>query len=76
MRTGSAPQRTSTLAEVCSAIRQSVIRLDGVGDCTIGVGPESSRLVDAVGGLREAGHVAEVAMSMPLRTASPSVTPS
>jgi purine catabolism regulator len=63
-----APQRTSTLAEVCSAIRQSVIRLDGVGDCTIGVGPESSRLVDAVGGLREAGHVAEVAMSMPLRT--------
>ncbi|BBY66909.1 PucR family transcriptional regulator [Mycolicibacterium helvum] len=62
-----APQRTSTLDEVCSAIRQSVIRLDGVGDCTIGVGPESSRLVDAVGGLREAGHVAEVAMSMPLR---------
>ena len=61
-----APQRTSTLDEVCSAIRQSVIRLDGVGDCTIGVGPESSRLVDAVGGLREAGHVAEVAMSMPL----------
>ena len=62
-----APQRTSTLDEVCSAIRQSVIRLDDVGDCTIGVGPESSRLVDAVGGLREAGHVAEVAMSMPLR---------
>jgi purine catabolism regulator len=62
-----APQRTSTLAEVCSAIRQAVIRLDGVSDCTIGVGPESSRLVDTVGGLREAGHVAEVAMSMPLR---------
>ncbi|WP_319434016.1 PucR family transcriptional regulator [Mycobacterium sp. RTGN5] len=61
-----APQRTSTLDEVCAAIRESVIRLDGVGDCTIGVGPESSRLVDAVGGLREAGHVAEVAMSMPL----------
>ncbi|MBB3603860.1 purine catabolism regulator [Mycolicibacterium sp. BK556] len=61
-----APQRTSTLADVCSAIRQSVIRLDGVGDCVIGVGPESSRLIDAVGGLREAGHVAEVAMSMPL----------
>lgn len=61
-----APQRTSTLDEVCSTIRQAVIRLDGVGDCTIGVGPESSRLVDAVGGLREAGHVTEVAMSMPL----------
>jgi purine catabolism regulator len=69
-----APQRTSgqsgsldaTLGDVCSAIRRAVIRLDGVDDCAIGVGPESSRLVDAVGGLREAGHVAEVAMSMPL----------
>ncbi|WP_179473730.1 PucR family transcriptional regulator [Mycolicibacterium vinylchloridicum] len=63
-----APQRTHTLDEVCAAIRQSVMRLDGVDDCVIGVGPESSRLVDTVGGLREAGHVAEVAMSMPLRT--------
>ncbi|TGD88338.1 PucR family transcriptional regulator [Mycolicibacterium sp. CH28] len=69
-----APQRTggraasldATLGDVCSAIRRAVIRLDGVSDCTIGVGPESTRLVDAVGGLREAGHVAEVAMSMPL----------
>ncbi|MCV7178043.1 PucR family transcriptional regulator [Mycolicibacterium sphagni] len=70
-----APQRISSgaysldamLVDVCSAIRRAVSRLDGVSDCTIGVGPESSRLVDAVGGLREAGHVAEVAMSMPLR---------
>jgi purine catabolism regulator len=61
-----APQRTSALGEACSAIRRTVVRLDGVDDCAIGVGPESSRLVDAVGGLREAGHVAEVAMSMPL----------
>lgn len=61
-----APQRLSTLEQVCSAIRQAVIRLDGVGDCVIGVGPESSLLIDTVGGLREAGHVAEVAMSMPL----------
>jgi len=61
-----APQRTSTLDEVCTAIRQAVIRLDGVSDCAIGVGPESGLLVDAVGGLREASHVAEVAMSMPL----------
>lgn len=62
-----APQRTSTLEQVCSAIRRAVGRLDGVGECAIGVGPESSRLVDAVGGLREAGHVAEVAMSMPMQ---------
>ncbi|GAY16894.1 PucR family transcriptional regulator ligand-binding domain-containing protein [Mycobacterium sp. shizuoka-1] len=69
-----APQRSSgpasspelILDEVCSAIRRAVLRLDGVDDATIGVGPESSRLVDAVGGLREAGHVAEVAMSMPV----------
>lgn len=69
-----APQRTSgqagsldaVLTEICSQIRRAVTRLDGIGDCRIGVGPESSRLVDAVGGLGEAGHVAEVAMSMPL----------
>lgn len=61
-----APQPTSTLEEVCAAIRRAVSRLDGVSECVIGVGPDSSRLVDAVGGLREAGHVAEVAMSMPL----------
>jgi PucR family transcriptional regulator, purine catabolism regulatory protein len=54
------------LGEVCADIRRAVTRLDGVSDCVIGVGPESSRLIDAVGGLREAGHVAEVAMSMPL----------
>ena len=54
------------LGEVCAEIRRAVTRLDGVSDCVIGVGPESSRLIDAVGGLREAGHVAEVAMSMPL----------
>ena len=68
-----APQRASgqtgalgaVLADVCSTIRRAVVRLDGVTECVIGVGPESSRLVDAVGGLAEAGHVAEVAMSMP-----------
>lgn len=70
-----APQRTSgqtgtldvVLGELCFGIRRAVKRVDGVGECVIGVGPESSRLVDAVGGLREAGHVAEVAMSLPLR---------
>ncbi|BBZ76019.1 putative regulatory protein [Mycolicibacterium anyangense] len=67
-----APQRAggrssdSALTQVCSEIRRAVLRLDGVSDCVIGVGPESSRLIDAVGGLAEAGHVAEVAMSMPL----------
>jgi purine catabolism regulator len=62
-----APQRTGTLEQVCTVIRDAVIRLDGVSRCIIGVGPESSRLVDAVGGLREAAHVAEVAMSMPVQ---------
>ncbi|MFN8033878.1 MAG: PucR family transcriptional regulator ligand-binding domain-containing protein [Mycobacterium sp.] len=63
---GQAGSLETALGEVCSEIRRAVTRLDGVSDCVIGVGPESSRLVDAVGGLREAGHVAEVAMSMPL----------
>ncbi len=62
-----APQRSSALEQVCTAIHHAVTRLDGVAGATIGVGPESSRLVDAVGGLREAAHVAEVAMSMPLQ---------
>lgn len=69
-----APQRASgqpgsldsALTLVCTEIRRAVLRLDGVSDCVIGAGPQSSRLIDAVGGLREAGHVAEVAMSMPL----------
>lgn len=62
-----APQRTNTLEQVCTAIRHAVSRLEGVSGCVIGVGPESSRLVDAVGGLREAAHVAEVAMAMPMQ---------
>ncbi|HEY5148284.1 MAG TPA: PucR family transcriptional regulator ligand-binding domain-containing protein [Mycobacterium sp.] len=63
---GQAGSLEGVLGEVCAEIRRAVTRLDGVSDCVIGVGPESSRLIDAVGGLREAGHVAEVAMSMPL----------
>ena len=68
-----APQRTTAaagvpaavLADVCTAIRAAVTRVDGIASCAIGVGPESSRLVDAAGGLAEAAHVAEVAMAMP-----------
>lgn len=66
-----APQRTSgqgspgsDLEPLCAAIRREVTRVDGVLDCVIGVGPESSRLVDAASGLGQVGHVAEVAMSM------------
>ncbi len=67
-----APQRasgqtgalSSVLSEVCTMIRREVNRVDGVIDCVIGVGPESSRLVDAVGGLAQASHIAEVAVSL------------
>lgn len=65
-----APQRTSgsstepDLEPLCATIRREVTRVEGVLDCVIGVGPESSRLVDAASGLSQAGHVAEVAMSM------------
>jgi purine catabolism regulator len=52
------------LAELAAAIRQAVVRTDGVLGCAIGVGPESSRLMDAVGGLAEAGYVAEVVSAM------------
>lgn len=68
-----APQRTTSgagvpaavLADVCAAIRRDVTRIEGVTTCVIGVGPESSRLVDAAGGLAEAAHIAEVAMTLP-----------
>lgn len=53
------------LSEVCADIRTAVIRVEGLRGCVIGVGPESSRLVDAAGGLAESAHVAEVAMAMP-----------
>ncbi|CAN5321310.1 PucR family transcriptional regulator [soil metagenome] len=67
-----APRRTSTaagsvdtvLGEVCLSIHRAVKRIDGVASCVIGVGPESSRLIDAAGGLAEAAHVAEVATAM------------
>jgi purine catabolism regulator len=52
------------LVDVATAIRRAVGRVDGVEDCVIGVGPESSRLIDAAGGLAESGHVAEVALAM------------
>ena len=52
------------LAEVASAIRRAATRVAGLSECVIGVGPQSSRLVDAAGGLAEAAHVAEVALAM------------
>jgi purine catabolism regulator len=53
-----------TLTAVAEAIRQEIARVDGVMECVIGVGPDSSRLMDAVGGLHEAGYVAEVVSTM------------
>jgi purine catabolism regulator len=52
------------LSEVGEAVRREVTSIEGVLECVIGVGPESSRLIDAVGGLGEAGYVAEVVMAM------------
>jgi PucR family transcriptional regulator, purine catabolism regulatory protein len=52
------------LVDVAAAMRRAVVAVDGVSTCVIGVGPESSRLVDAAGGLAESGHVAEVALAM------------
>ncbi|MBJ7336990.1 PucR family transcriptional regulator [Mycolicibacterium sp.] len=63
MAVGDDPERV--LSDVASAIRHDVLRVDGVSACVIGVGPASSRLVDAAGGLAESGHVAEVALAMP-----------
>lgn len=69
---GSAPDDERVLAEVAVAVRRAVLHVDGVSQCVIGIGPESSRLVDAAGGLAESGHVAEVALTM-AENASPAV---
>ncbi|RZL73844.1 MAG: PucR family transcriptional regulator [Rhodococcus sp. (in: high G+C Gram-positive bacteria)] len=53
------------LHELCAAIRAALTRLDGVLHAAIGVGPESTRLLDAAGGLAESAHIAEVALSLP-----------
>lgn len=64
MTLGAGPDTERILVEVAATIRRAVSHVDGVAECVIGVGPESSRLVDAAGGLAESGHVAEVALAM------------
>ncbi|MDT5339182.1 MAG: PucR family transcriptional regulator, purine catabolism regulatory protein [Mycobacterium sp.] len=64
MAVGVRPDTEPALVEVASSIRRAVARVDGVSASVIGVGPESSRLVDAAGGLAESGHVAGVALAM------------
>lgn len=53
------------LTQVCSSIRSSLLRVDGVARVAIGVAPDSTRLVDAARGLAEAAHVADAALSLP-----------
>lgn len=65
MATGLDRGLDDVLDELGAKLRRAVLRVDGISDCAIGVGPESSRLVDAAGGLDEAAHVAEVAAAMP-----------
>ncbi len=64
MAVGAGPDAERILVEVATTIRRAVSHVDGVSGCVIGVGPQSSRLVDAAGGLAESGHVAEVALAM------------
>jgi len=54
-----------TLDAVSTQIRSALGRIERVGGCTIGVGPGSTRLVDAARGLDEAAHIADVALAMP-----------
>lgn len=54
------------LARVCTQMRRAITRVRGVTECFIGVGPESSRLIDAADGLVESVYVAEVAAGMPI----------
>ncbi|SEB62315.1 PucR family transcriptional regulator [Rhodococcus koreensis] len=53
------------IVAVCSEIRSALRRVDGILRCTIGVGPESSRLLDSALGLADSAHIADVAQSLP-----------
>jgi len=59
------------LGPICSAMRRAVTRVQGVGECFIGVGPPSSRLIDAADGLTESMYVAEVAAGLPVNPDRP-----
>ncbi|MCR8899883.1 PucR family transcriptional regulator [Gordonia amicalis] len=60
-----ASRNTDVMTDVCTAIHTSLLRVDGVVRVTIGVAPDSTRLVDAARGLAESAHVAEAALSLP-----------
>lgn len=57
-----------SLAQLCGAIRTALTRLDGASRCAIGVGPASTRLIDAAVGLDNSAHVADVALALPENT--------
>src|SRR5690242_13411335 len=59
---GSGPDAVQLL---CTEIHSALGRIDGVVRCTIGVGPDSTRLLDAAHGLAESAHIADVARSLP-----------
>jgi purine catabolism regulator len=62
MNRGSA---SKALSEVGERVGNDVRRIDGVTRSVCGVGTPEPEIIDAIRGLREAGHVAEVALAMP-----------
>lgn len=54
------------LGRICRAMHRAVTRVQGISECFIGVGPPSSRLIDAADGLSESVYVAEVAAGLPV----------
>ncbi len=52
------------LTDLGNRLRDDVLRLDGVSASAFAVGSAEGEVTDAVGGLGEAGHVAEVALAM------------
>ncbi|MGB3481927.1 MAG: PucR family transcriptional regulator [Mycobacterium sp.] len=65
-----APKRSNQpdqqMAHICRNVWRAVTRVDGITECFIGVGPESSLLIEAADGLAESVYVAEVAAGMPV----------
>lgn len=52
------------LAALGSGLRTEIARVDGTPGAVLAVGPTVDGVIDAVAGLGEAGHIAEVALAM------------
>lgn len=65
----------ATLAALGARLREEVRRVDGAMASVLALGPPAEQIADAVSGLAEAAHIAEVALAQGIDTAPTSGPP-